>query len=166
MLNKKDSGKTAVNLKINKAYNWFVLICKACLSKIDVLTFNKCINQTFNISWYFSFGFCDKTDSGRTFLHKPIGKYGNGFKSGSMRLGNDVIVFTRCETSASVGFLSQTYLQGIKAESVLVPLLEYQVPTHILYGSFVNIFLREYLFIIDLSLPFKYNLVRTTKIKI
>ncbi|XP_059150190.1 MORC family CW-type zinc finger protein 3-like isoform X2 [Physella acuta] len=76
-----------------------------------------------------SFGFCDKTISGRTYSHKPIGQYGNGFKSGTMRLGKDVIVFTRCEKSASVGFLSQTYLQGIKAESVLVPLLEYQVPT-------------------------------------
>ncbi|XP_059150186.1 MORC family CW-type zinc finger protein 3-like isoform X2 [Physella acuta] len=76
-----------------------------------------------------SFGYCDKTDSGRTYSHKPIGQYGNGFKSGSMRLGKDVIVFTRCETSASVGFLSQTYLQGINAESVLVPLLEYKVPT-------------------------------------
>jgi hypothetical protein len=50
--------------------------------------------------------------------HKPIGHYGNGFKSiisnllthllgGSMRLGKDALVFTKNLETMSVGFLSQ-----------------------------------------------------------
>ena len=27
--------------------------------------------------------------------HKPVGHYGNGFKSGSMRLGRDALVLSR-----------------------------------------------------------------------
>lgn len=27
--------------------------------------------------------------------HKPVGHYGNGFKSGSMRLGKDALVLTK-----------------------------------------------------------------------
>ncbi|XP_059150149.1 MORC family CW-type zinc finger protein 3-like [Physella acuta] len=75
-----------------------------------------------------SFGFCEKESYDRNNLRKPIGQYGNGFKSGTMRLGKDVIVFTRRRKTASVGFLSQTYLQAIEAKSVLVPLLEYELP--------------------------------------
>ncbi|XP_055888309.1 MORC family CW-type zinc finger protein 3-like isoform X2 [Biomphalaria glabrata] len=71
-----------------------------------------------------SLGCCDKEkyDSPK---HKPIGKYGNGFKSGSMRLGKDVIIFTRRIEKACVGLLSQTYLKAIDADSVIVPILEY-----------------------------------------
>ncbi|XP_006862627.1 PREDICTED: MORC family CW-type zinc finger protein 3 [Chrysochloris asiatica] len=69
-----------------------------------------------------SFGFSDKvTVSG----HVPVGLYGNGFKSGSMRLGKDAIVFTKNGESMSVGFLSQTYLEDIKAEHVVVPLVAF-----------------------------------------
>ncbi|WAR07687.1 MORC3-like protein [Mya arenaria] len=63
-------------------------------------------------------------------LHKmlsPIGYYGNGFKSGSMRLGTDALVFTRCMGSTSVGFLSQTYLKAIGADSVLVPIVTWNI---------------------------------------
>ncbi|KAF3820538.1 hypothetical protein GH733_013714, partial [Mirounga leonina] len=55
--------------------------------------------------------------------HVPVGLYGNGFKSGSMRLGKDAIVFTKNGESMSVGFLSQTYLEVIKAEHVVVPIM-------------------------------------------
>ncbi|KAL9968840.1 hypothetical protein ACROYT_G020979 [Oculina patagonica] len=66
-----------------------------------------------------SFGFCDKVaDKG----YMPVGHYGNGFKSGSMRLGKDAIVFTKNAETRSVGFLSQTYLEAIKAETILVPM--------------------------------------------
>ncbi|KAM5281186.1 MORC family CW-type zinc finger protein 3 [Ctenodactylus gundi] len=69
-----------------------------------------------------SFGFSDKvTVNG----HVPVGLYGNGFKSGSMRLGKDAIVFTKNGETMSVGFLSQTYLQVIKAEHVIVPIVAF-----------------------------------------
>jgi hypothetical protein len=54
--------------------------------------------------------------------HMPVGHYGNGFKSGSMRLGKDALILTKQENSRSIGYLSQTYLGMIKAETVVVPL--------------------------------------------
>ncbi|XP_052810942.1 MORC family CW-type zinc finger protein 3-like isoform X2 [Mya arenaria] len=71
-----------------------------------------------------SFGFCEKVQVGKV---SPIGYYGNGFKSGSMRLGTDALVFTRCMGSTSVGFLSQTYLKAIGADSVLVPIVTWNI---------------------------------------
>ncbi|XP_053483643.1 MORC family CW-type zinc finger protein 3-like isoform X2 [Ictalurus furcatus] len=66
-----------------------------------------------------SFGFSDKqTVKG----HVPVGLYGNGFKSGSMRLGKDAIVFSKKDDTMCVGLLSQTYLKKIKAQNVLVPI--------------------------------------------
>ncbi|KAK3754350.1 hypothetical protein RRG08_026944 [Elysia crispata] len=75
-----------------------------------------------------SFGYCDKRTVEPTGSHKPIGHYGNGFKSGSMRIGKDALVFTRTKDSASIGFLSQTYLKAIEAESVIVPMVDYSLP--------------------------------------
>ena len=57
--------------------------------------------------------------------HVPVGLYGNGFKSGSMLLGKDAMVFTKNGESMSVGFLSQTYLEVIKAEHVVVPIVAF-----------------------------------------
>ena len=54
--------------------------------------------------------------------HMPVGHYGNGFKSGSMRLGKDALVLTKQENFRSIGYLSQTYLELIKAETVVVPI--------------------------------------------
>ncbi|XP_051006240.1 MORC family CW-type zinc finger protein 3 [Acomys russatus] len=69
-----------------------------------------------------SFGFSDKVTMNG---HVPVGLYGNGFKSGSMRLGKDAIVFTKNGETMSVGFLSQTYLEAIKAEHVVVPIVTF-----------------------------------------
>uniref|UniRef100_A0A2K5HAN6 CW-type domain-containing protein n=1 Tax=Colobus angolensis palliatus TaxID=336983 RepID=A0A2K5HAN6_COLAP len=69
-----------------------------------------------------SFGFSDKVTMNG---HVPVGLYGNGFKSGSMRLGKDAIVFTKNGESMSVGLLSQTYLEVIKAEHVVVPIVAF-----------------------------------------
>ncbi|XP_053483641.1 MORC family CW-type zinc finger protein 3 isoform X2 [Ictalurus furcatus] len=67
-----------------------------------------------------SFGFSDKqTIKG----HVPVGLYGNGFKSGSMRLGKDAIVFSKKGDTMCVGLLSQTYLDKIKAQNVIVPIV-------------------------------------------
>uniref|UniRef100_F6RJC4 MORC family CW-type zinc finger 3 n=1 Tax=Monodelphis domestica TaxID=13616 RepID=F6RJC4_MONDO len=69
-----------------------------------------------------SFGFSDKVSmNGRV----PIGLYGNGFKSGSMRLGKDAIIFTKNGESMSVGLLSQSYLEATKAEHVVVPIVAF-----------------------------------------
>ncbi|KAF4075187.1 hypothetical protein AMELA_G00231580 [Ameiurus melas] len=70
-----------------------------------------------------SFGYSDKK---AVKDHVPVGVYGNGFKSGSMRLGKDAIVFTKTRNSMSVGLLSQSYLQAIKAQQIMVPILTFR----------------------------------------
>ncbi|CAL1548813.1 unnamed protein product [Lymnaea stagnalis] len=75
-----------------------------------------------------SFGYCDKDTYNNGESYKPVGLYGNGFKSGSMRLGKDALVFSQCSQSACIGLLSQTYLEAIGADSVIVPILEYSLP--------------------------------------
>ncbi|KAJ3607939.1 hypothetical protein NHX12_024990 [Muraenolepis orangiensis] len=42
--------------------------------------------------------------------------FGNGFKSGSMRLGDDAIVLSRSEKDRCVGMLSQSYLRATGAK--------------------------------------------------
>ncbi|XP_058247576.1 uncharacterized protein LOC131354217 [Hemibagrus wyckioides] len=66
-----------------------------------------------------SFGFSDKSVKG----HAPVGLYGNGFKSGSMRLGKDAIVFSKQADPMCVGLLSQTYLERTGAQNVVVPIV-------------------------------------------
>ncbi|KAK6299214.1 hypothetical protein J4Q44_G00307240 [Coregonus suidteri] len=68
-----------------------------------------------------SFGFTEK-GSGKG-SHLAIGVYGNGFKSGSMRLGRDALIFTKNGGCLTVGMLSQSYLQAIKAQAVIVPIV-------------------------------------------
>lgn len=70
------------------------------------------------------FGHSDKKDIDG---HRPIGKYGSGFKSGSMRLGQDALVLTKHTTSQSVGFLSQTFLKAAHAEEILVPMITWSL---------------------------------------
>ncbi|MCJ8747959.1 hypothetical protein PDJAM_G00159440 [Pangasius djambal] len=70
-----------------------------------------------------SFGYSDKKAMRD---HVPVGVYGNGFKSGSMRLGKDAIVFTKTRDSMSVGLLSQSYLQAIKAQQIMVPIITFR----------------------------------------
>uniref|UniRef100_A0A7M4EHP5 MORC family CW-type zinc finger 4 n=1 Tax=Crocodylus porosus TaxID=8502 RepID=A0A7M4EHP5_CROPO len=69
-----------------------------------------------------SFGFTDKAAKKN---HPSIGVYGNGFKSGSMRLGKDAIVFTKNGGALSVGLLSQTYLECVHAQAVIIPLVPF-----------------------------------------
>ncbi|XP_060944002.1 MORC family CW-type zinc finger protein 3-like [Limanda limanda] len=69
-----------------------------------------------------SFGYSDKTVVKGV---APIGIYGNGFKSGSMRLGKDAIVFSKSKNSSCIGMLSQTYLAEIQAEQISVPIISF-----------------------------------------
>ncbi|MED6261257.1 MORC CW-type zinc finger protein 4 [Ataeniobius toweri] len=78
-----------------------------------------------------SFGFTEK-GSGKA-SQQAIGLYGNGFKSGSMRLGRDALIFTKNGGCQTVGLLSQTYLQNIKAQAVIVPIVPFNQQTNILF---------------------------------
>ncbi|KAL7601367.1 hypothetical protein Lser_V15G21294 [Lactuca serriola] len=61
-----------------------------------------------------------------------IGQYGNGFKTSTMRLGADVIVFSRCSPkdgtrpTQSIGLLSYTFLRCTGKEDIVVPMLDYE----------------------------------------
>nr|XP_019942068.1 PREDICTED: MORC family CW-type zinc finger protein 3-like [Paralichthys olivaceus] len=74
-----------------------------------------------------SFGFTDK-GSGKA-SQQAIGLYGNGFKSGSMRLGRDALIFTKNGGCQTVGMLSQTYLENIKAQAIIVPIVPFNQQT-------------------------------------
>uniref|UniRef100_A0A3P9J811 Morc S5 domain-containing protein n=1 Tax=Oryzias latipes TaxID=8090 RepID=A0A3P9J811_ORYLA len=81
-----------------------------------------------------SFGYSDKTAIKG---HVPIGMYGNGFKSGSMRLGKDAIVFSKSESGMCIGMLSQTYLELIGADQIQVPIVcitERNLSSYILFN--------------------------------
>ncbi|XP_010923147.2 protein MICRORCHIDIA 6 isoform X2 [Elaeis guineensis] len=71
-----------------------------------------------------SFGFSDKH------LESSIGQYGNGFKTSTMRLGADVIVFSRCMKkrilTQSVGLLSYTFLRQTGCDDIVVPAVDYE----------------------------------------
>ncbi|XP_030199251.1 MORC family CW-type zinc finger protein 3b [Gadus morhua] len=56
---------------------------------------------------------------------QPIGIYGNGFTSGSMRLGKDVIILSKSKNDLCVGMLSQTYLKKIRAKHIAVPIISF-----------------------------------------
>ncbi|KAK7386554.1 hypothetical protein VNO78_26883 [Psophocarpus tetragonolobus] len=72
-----------------------------------------------------------------------IGQYGNGFKTSTMRLGADVIVFSRAKHSGratqSVGLLSYTFLRRTGQDDVVVPMIDFDISGHwaepIIYSS-------------------------------
>ncbi|KAL2492634.1 Histidine kinase [Abeliophyllum distichum] len=74
-----------------------------------------------------SFGFSDKNSK------TAIGQYGNGFKTSSMRLGADVVVFSRRtknrKLTQSVGLLSYTFLMQAKYDRIVVPMVDYEFNT-------------------------------------
>ncbi|XP_065856023.1 protein MICRORCHIDIA 6-like isoform X2 [Euphorbia lathyris] len=59
-----------------------------------------------------------------------IGQYGNGFKASTMRLGADVIVFSRhlhnSTLTQSIGLLSYTFLSRTGYDSIVVPMVDYE----------------------------------------
>ena len=55
---------------------------------------------------------------------RRIGRYGNGFKSSSMRLGADALVMSMRENGeTAVGLLSYTFLRETRKEDVVVPIV-------------------------------------------
>lgn len=80
-----------------------------------------------------SFGFTEKGSIKASL--QAIGVYGNGFKSGSMRLGRDALIFTKNGGCQTLGMLSQTYLENIKAQAVIVPIVPFNQQTNILHET-------------------------------
>ncbi|KAI3761066.1 hypothetical protein L1987_51472 [Smallanthus sonchifolius] len=84
-----------------------------------------------------SLGYSTKT------TNNTIGQYGNGFKTSTMRLGADVIVFSRAyrngRATQSVGLLSYTFLRRTGQDDVIVPMIDFDITKHwpepILYGT-------------------------------
>ncbi|KAJ4914390.1 compromised recognition of TCV 1 [Raphanus sativus] len=72
-----------------------------------------------------------------------IGQYGNGFKTSTMRLGADAIVFTRStrggKSTQSIGLLSYTFLRRTGQDDVIVPMIDIDIssdlPQPIIYGT-------------------------------
>ncbi|WOL04328.1 protein MICRORCHIDIA 2-like isoform X1 [Canna indica] len=60
-----------------------------------------------------------------------IGQYGNGFKTSTMRLGADAIVFSCTNRGShmtlSIGLLSYTFLRRAMKDDIIVPMLDFQV---------------------------------------
>ncbi|KAJ1690581.1 hypothetical protein LUZ63_014736 [Rhynchospora breviuscula] len=102
-----------------------------------------------------SFGFSDKQSE------DFIGQYGNGFKTSTMRLGADVIVFT-ChkknmkETTCSVGLLSYTFLTRTGCDDIVVPTVDYELDSKI--GSLKRLIrINEKQFSSNLSMLLKWS---------
>ncbi|GJY79071.1 protein microrchidia 7 isoform X1 [Tanacetum coccineum] len=70
-----------------------------------------------------SLGYSEKSK-----LANTIGQYGNGFKTSTMRLGADVLVFTRnggqdfVRPTQSIGMLSYTFLMETGKQDIVVPM--------------------------------------------
>ncbi|XP_057251432.1 protein MICRORCHIDIA 7 [Beta vulgaris subsp. vulgaris] len=70
--------------------------------------------------------------SAKSKMANTIGQYGNGFKTSTMRLGSDVIVFSLCQgkngscATRSIGMLSYTFLTSTGKEDIVVPMIDYE----------------------------------------
>nr|GEV47931.1 protein microrchidia 6-like isoform X1 [Tanacetum cinerariifolium] len=106
-----------------------------------------------------SFGFSDKSSV------TTIGKYGNGFKTSSMRLGADVIVFSRNTTNStmtqSVGLLSYTFLTRAGYDRIVVPMVHYEFNLNT--GSFESLQAKNSGSNINLSLLLRWSPYSTEK---
>eukprot|EP00002_Diphylleia_rotans_P024606 TRINITY_DN4866_c0_g1_i2.p1 TRINITY_DN4866_c0_g1~~TRINITY_DN4866_c0_g1_i2.p1 ORF type:complete len:669 (+),score=84.12 TRINITY_DN4866_c0_g1_i2:72-2078(+) len=53
----------------------------------------------------------------------PIGRYGVGFKVGTMRIGSDVLVFSKTEHTRCIGLLSQNYHIEQNLQTIMTPIV-------------------------------------------
>ncbi|KAL7667628.1 hypothetical protein ACOME3_010557 [Neoechinorhynchus agilis] len=60
---------------------------------------------------------------------QAIGQYGNGLKSGTMRIGNDMLLFTKKDGLLSCLMLSRTFHESEGIEQVVVPLPVFDAST-------------------------------------
>ncbi|XP_028582562.2 MORC family CW-type zinc finger protein 1 isoform X2 [Podarcis muralis] len=80
-----------------------------------------------------------------------IGCYGNGLKSGSMRIGKDLILFTKEENTMTCLLLSQTFCETEGLSEVIVPILSWSSHTR------EPIIDNPETFAIQLSIIYKYS---------
>ncbi|XP_051193745.1 protein MICRORCHIDIA 7 isoform X1 [Lolium perenne] len=70
--------------------------------------------------------------SAKSKVKNTIGQYGNGFKTSTMRLGADVLVFSRSHNNEekrltqSIGMLSYTFLKSTGKDDIIVPMIDYE----------------------------------------
>ncbi|KAL4385553.1 hypothetical protein GQ457_15G003210 [Hibiscus cannabinus] len=70
--------------------------------------------------------------SSKSKMENTIGQYGNGFKTSTMRLGADAIVFSQSpgtdgkSPTRSIGVLSYTFLTETGKEDIVVPIIDYE----------------------------------------
>uniref|UniRef100_H2UWN5 MORC family CW-type zinc finger 2 n=1 Tax=Takifugu rubripes TaxID=31033 RepID=H2UWN5_TAKRU len=67
--------------------------------------------------------------SKRSLESTQIGQYGNGLKSGSMRIGKDFILFTKKDNKLTCLFLSRTFHEEEGLDEVIVPLPSWDLNT-------------------------------------
>ncbi|XP_010251156.1 PREDICTED: protein MICRORCHIDIA 6 isoform X2 [Nelumbo nucifera] len=101
-----------------------------------------------------SFGFSDKKSK------SAIGQYGNGFKTSTMRLGADVIVFSRHmgkrTLTQSVGLLSYSFLRQTGHDRIVVPMVDYEFNISTgTFGTFLR-YSKEH-FLSNLSMLLKWS---------
>jgi len=70
-----------------------------------------------NLHCMLSFGFSSKEH-----VVGNVGRFGIGFKSGSMRIAHDALILTRRDGQASAALLSTTFLNAIDADDILIPM--------------------------------------------
>uniref|UniRef100_A0A7M4ET57 MORC family CW-type zinc finger 1 n=1 Tax=Crocodylus porosus TaxID=8502 RepID=A0A7M4ET57_CROPO len=89
--------------------------------------------------------------SKRQSASKMIGCYGNGLKSGSMRLGQDFILFTKQEDTMTCVLFSQTFCEREGLDEVIVPIPSWSVSTRkpVLHDAAT--------FAVQMSIIFKYS---------
>ncbi|EDK98094.1 MORC family CW-type zinc finger protein 1 [Mus musculus] len=86
---------------------------------------------------------------------KFIGQYGNGLKSGSMRIGKDCILFTKKEETMTCLFFSQTFCEKEGLTEVVVPIPSWLTRTR------ESITDDPQKFFTELSIIFKYSPFKT-----
>lgn len=64
-----------------------------------------------------------------------IGQYGNGLKSGSMRIGKDFVLFTKKESTMSCLCLSRTFHESEALNEVIVPMPSWNRQTRLPLSS-------------------------------
>ncbi|XP_058152442.1 MORC family CW-type zinc finger protein 1 [Dasypus novemcinctus] len=86
---------------------------------------------------------------------KFIGQYGNGLKSGSMRIGKDFILFTKKEETMTCVFFSQTFCEKEGLSEVVVPIPSWLTRTR------ESVMDDPQKFSMELSIIYKYSPFKT-----
>ncbi|CBY19266.1 unnamed protein product [Oikopleura dioica] len=130
--NAYDSGSPKLDIELKSVDEHENLQGKSYISFRDVGC-GMTSKEMFNVIAY---GFSNKNDN-----PEMIGMYGNGLKSGSMRVGNDCLVFSVKNDEMSVLMISQTFIKSSHAgyenlnNEVICPLPSWKVIADKVNGS-------------------------------